>query len=64
MSRLQVAIWFALPLVGLLILMTFAGYVYGAVAVALFLGLIGLVLLVAVLFARSQRTSTRPPGGQ
>lgn len=64
MSRLQVAIWFLLPLVALLILMTFAGYIYGALALAGLAGLIAVVLLLVIFFSRGQRTSTKPPGGE
>ena len=64
MSRLQVVIWFMLPLVGLLILLTFAGYIYGALAAAGLAGLIAVIILLVVALSRGQRASTRPPGSR
>lgn len=56
MSRLQVLIWFLLPLFGLLALLTFAGWVSGAAAI-LFVALAALVLIIAVFVARQRATS-------
>lgn len=57
MSRLQVLIWFLLPLFGLLALLTFAGWVSGAAAALLFVALAALVLIIAVFVARQRATS-------
>lgn len=56
-SRLQVLIWFLLPLFGLLALLTFAGWVSGAAAAILFVALAALVLIIAVFVARQRATS-------
>ncbi|MCM8745890.1 hypothetical protein NET03_05045 [Thermomicrobium sp. CFH 73360] len=57
MPRLQVLIWFLLPLFGLLALLTFAGWVSGAVGAVLFLALGALVLILAVIAVRQRATS-------
>jgi hypothetical protein len=64
MSRVRVVIWFMLPIVGLLILLTFAGYIYGALAAAGLAGLIAVMILLIVVLSRGQSTSTRPPGSR
>lgn len=57
MPRLQVLIWFLLPLFGLLALLTFAGWISGAVGAVLFLALAALVLILAVIAVRQRATS-------
>ncbi|MCX7623414.1 MAG: hypothetical protein N2Z82_06670 [Thermomicrobium sp.] len=57
MPRLQVLIWFLLPLFGLLVLLTFAGWVSGAIAAILFVALAALVIVLAVVAARQRAES-------
>ncbi|MDW8059113.1 MAG: hypothetical protein RMK01_03470 [Thermomicrobium sp.] len=57
MPRLQVLIWFLLPLFGLLVLLTFAGWVSGAIAAILFVALAALVIILAVVAARQRAES-------
>lgn len=57
MSRLQLLIWFLLPFFGLLALLTFAGWVSGAIGAVLFFALAALLLIVAVAVLRQRVTS-------
>ncbi len=57
MPRLQILIWFLLPLFGLLALLTFAGWVSGAIGAMLFLALAALVIILAVVASRQRVTS-------
>jgi len=54
MPRLQVLIWFLLPLFALLALLTFAGWVSGAIAAILFVVLAALVIIVAAVATRQR----------
>lgn len=57
MPRLQLLIWFLLPFFGLLALLTFAGWVSGAIGAVLFFALAALLLIVAVAVLRQRVTS-------
>ncbi|ACM06817.1 hypothetical protein [Thermomicrobium roseum] len=57
MPRLQVLIWFLLPLFALLALITFAGWVSGAVGAILFVALAALIIVLALVLARQRAPS-------
>jgi hypothetical protein len=57
MPRLQVLIWFLLPLFALLALLTFAGWVSGAVGAILFVELAALIIVLALVLTRQRAPS-------
>ena len=59
-SRLQVVLWFVLPIFALLGLLTFAGWVSGALAGLLLIVLTGFILLALLLTRQSDERRPSP----